>query len=193
MSQDQNVLTRRAWWAAAVLALVLLSVAAVWGSREYKHVEDRETWAKEKREITESLHQVEAQKLRAEQAAKDSVRKRTRTVPVLLANGVTAYMTEESVDEYHEATSSLSQDFTSEITALKKENIELLTKTKEHKEVTVKHAPRWAAALDVPVLAYQNVTRWRLGAGMNLGPLTAMVTHPLALTLDPGIQLTIRF
>jgi hypothetical protein len=117
----------------------------------------------------------------------------------------TVEITEEEIERStesarEEARRELREHYEAEVKRAADVIYDLRAQVRQLETETVKAAPRWAAALGWDPLANGELGRWRVGLGINLGPLTGLATAaPAALATGaltdtrPQLEAILRF
>lgn len=179
------------WKHYSVIAL-LLAVLATWGSRERTWTKTTEATSKTIEKLTVEKQTAIDAKTSAETQAKSDAETTEEVVPVQMPNGQIAYITKKTSRTVQEAITKATTESSTRIAELERRLTEATSTSKTAETETTKNAPRWAAKLETPILRYDDISAYRLGAGMNFGGLTIGVINPTT-TIFPMLTTDIRF
>ncbi len=171
------------------LALVLLAALAVLGSREHIHIQERESWTIEKKDLTEKMTKDEAEKTVLQAQLLRAINTQTKSTPVQLPSGQIAYMTEETSSTVEDEITQLQTDYEAKITDLKTQLDTVNAHAKDKTTDITKAAPAWNV-----LAGWEPVSQaYYLGGGMNAGPVSIFADNPVALEFKPRLNMMLRF
>lgn len=163
-------------WKHYTIAALLLAALAAWGSREVTSIHRTE-------ELSSAINALKDEKKTLETRATD-LERQVRTaqdtaeeiVPVQMPNGQIAYTTRRTSRTVQETIQRIREEARIEVAQVREELAKLQAAKRTEDKETVKAAPKWAMAAAWDPYAEDPLARYRLGPGMNIGPLTGLAT-----------------
>ena len=178
----------------AFLVGLLAVVAITWGSRETSWSKQVQTLTAENEQLRQQVTASQEKVVYKTVTVHDTTKTTETETPIVLPNGQVAYIKQTVVSAIEDSVNAMQSNFQSQIDELTTENLSLKqSKTVTEKKVTGPAVPLWNIVAEAPAgPGYIDVTNWRAGGGVNVGPLSLVLTNSVALQFTPRVELMLR-